>query len=359
VEPHFLYNTLANVQALTEVDPAAANQMTGHLIQYLRSSLPKMRENTSTVGQEIELVRAYLNILKMRMGDRLSFDIECPTDLSGISFPPMMLPSLVENAIKHGLEPQREGGRIDVVVQRLFTAAGDRIRVTVKDTGRGLTDAPMQTGGGVGLSNIRERLIAIYGEGDHGGKLTLESNEPKGVIASIEVPVEIGNAGANGTGSFAARTASAGVLKPAPKGWWGRTRHAVATTHGVWAKVMSVTFITLMIALAVVFGLALAGLYTGMLPVHMGDFHLAGLEGMALGTLGLLVGFGVVALVLVIVVGVLYGLGLLFAGLIVIIPLIVLISAIPALAPFILIGLAVYWFWWRKRDKKRTLTDDL
>ena len=92
VEPHFLYNTLANVQALTEVDPAQANQMTGHLIQYLRSSLPKMRENTSTVGQEIELVRAYLNILKMRMGDRLAFDIDCPADLMSSSFPPMMLP---------------------------------------------------------------------------------------------------------------------------------------------------------------------------------------------------------------------------------------------------------------------------
>lgn len=354
VEPHFLYNTLANVQALTEVDPAAANQMTGHLIQYLRSSLPKMRENTSTVGQEIELVRAYLNILKMRMGDRLAFDIDCPADFAGISFPPMMLPSLVENAIKHGLEPQREGGRIDVVVQRVFMVAGDRIRVMVKDTGRGLTDAPTQAGGGVGLSNIRERLIAIYGDA---GKLTLESNDPKGVIASIEVPIENGNAGANG--AYSAGDAPASVMKPAPKGWWGRTRHAVAATHGVWAKVMSVTFITLMIALAVVFGLALAGLYTGMLPIHMGDLHLAGLEGMALGTVGLLVGFGAVALVLVIVVGVLYGLGLLFAGLIVIIPLIVLISSIPALAPFILIGLAVYWFWWRKRDKKKNITDDL
>ena len=127
----------------------------------------------------------------MRMGDRLTFDIDCPADLASISFPPMMLPSLVENAIKHGLEPQREGGRIDVVVSRLFTATGDRICVAVKDTGRGLTDAPVQAGGGVGLTNIRERLIAIYGE--H-GKLTLESNEPKGVIASIEVPLEAGGA---------------------------------------------------------------------------------------------------------------------------------------------------------------------
>ena len=346
VEPHFLYNTLANVQALTEVDPAQANQMTGHLIQYLRSSLPKMRENTSTVGQELELVRAYLNILKMRMGDRLAFDIDCPADLNGISFPPMMLPSLVENAIKHGLEPQREGGRIDVVVQRMFTAAGERIRVAVKDTGRGLTDAPTQAGGGFGLSNIRERLIAIYGDA---GKLILESNDPKGVVASIEVPVETGNVGASGPSGFSAGVAPAGMVKAAPQGWWGHTRHAVATTHGVWAKVMSVTFITLMIALAVIFGLALAGLYTGMLPMQMGALRLAGVEGMALGTLGLLIGFGAVALALLVVVGLLYGLGLLFAGLVVIIPLVVLISAVPALAPFILIGLAVYWFWWRKR----------
>ena len=359
VEPHFLYNTLANVQALTEVDPAQANQMTGHLIQYLRSSLPKMRENTSTIGQELELVRAYLNILKMRMGDRLAFDIDCPADLNGISFPPMMLPSLVENAIKHGLEPLREGGRIDVVVQRMFTAAGERIRVAVKDTGRGLTDAPTQSGDGVGLSNIRERLIAIYGDA---GKLTLESNDPKGVVASIEVPAETGNAGTRGTdgsSGFSTGVAPAGMVKPVPKGWWGHTRRAVATTHGVWAKVMSVTFITLMIALAVIFGVALAGLYTGLLPIRMGEVGLGGLEGMALGTLALLVGFGAVALALLVVVGVLYGLGLLFAGLVIIIPLIALISAVPALAPFILIGLAVYWFWWRKRGKNKNGAQDL
>ena len=351
VEPHFLYNTLANVQALTEVDPAQANQMTGHLIQYLRSSLPKMRENTSTVGQEIELVRAYLNILKMRMGDRLAFDIDCPADLMSSSFPPMMLPSLVENAIKHGLEPQREGGRIDVVVQSIFTATGGRIRVSVKDTGRGLTDAPTQAGGGVGLSNIRERLIAIYGDA---AKLTLESNDPKGVVASIEIPVETNvaaagsAAGAMGAPGPAASSMSA---KPAPSGWWGRARHAAATTHGVWAKVMSVTFITLMVVLAVVFGLMLAALYSGVLPMQLGDAHLDGIEGKALGTLILIAAFAIVALVLLVVVGVLYGLGLMVAGLLILIPLIVAVSMVPALAPFILIGLAVYWFWWRKREK--------
>jgi len=351
VEPHFLYNTLANVQALTEVDPAQANQMTGHLIQYLRSSLPKMRENTSTIGQEIELVRAYLNILKMRMGERLAFDIDCPADMNSISFPPLMLPSLVENAIKHGLEPQREGGRIDVVVSRVFTAAGDRIRVAVKDTGRGLTDAPVQAGGGVGLSNIRERLIALYGDQ---GKLTLESNEPKGVVATIEIPAEAGGMRGDTIPSAAPAAGVKVAPPPAPKGWWGRTRHAVATTHGVWAKIMSVTFITLMIALAVIFGLALAGLYTGMLPINVGSAKLGGFEGMALGTIGLLVAFGAVALVLAIVVAVLYGLGLFFAGLLIVIPLIVLISVFPALAPFVLIGLAIYWFWWRKRDKTET-----
>ena len=351
VEPHFLYNTLANVQALTEVDPAAANQMTGHLIQYLRSSLPKMRENTSTVGQELELVRAYLNILRMRMGDRLAFDIDCPADLGNIAFPPMMLPSLVENAIKHGLEPLREGGRIDVVVTPVMTAQGQRIRIAVKDSGRGLSDAPTQAGGGLGLTNIRERLIAIYGDA---GKLTLESNEPKGVVASIEVPAETGSIPTGNT-TFAAGAARASTAKPAPKGWWGRTRHAISATHGVWAKVMSVTFITLMITLAVIFGLALAGLYTGMLPVHVGTARIDSIEGMALGTLALLVGFGAVALALVVVVAVLYGLGVLLAGLLVIIPLVVLIGVFPALAPFLLIGLAVYWFWRRKQRKNGEL----
>ncbi len=347
VEPHFLYNTLANVQALTEVDPAQANQMTGHLIQYLRSSLPKMRENTSTVGQEIELVRAYLNILKMRMGARLDFGIDCPADLMTKPFPPMMLPSLVENAIKHGLEPQREGGRIDVIVMPVMTAEGERIRVIVKDTGRGLTDAPVQAGGGVGLSNIRERLIALYGDA---GKLALESNEPKGVIASIEIPAE--PMVLAGTSTFNGKAPGA-VKPPAPKGWWGKTRYAIATTHGVWAKIMSTTFVAMMIGLAVIFGLAIAGLYTGLLPMNIGNSRIDGLEGMALGTLMLVAVFGVVALVLLVVVGVLYGLGLLFAGLLFIIPLIVVIAAFPALAPFIVIGFLVYWFWFRKRRKSK------
>ncbi|MEI8326585.1 MAG: histidine kinase, partial [Betaproteobacteria bacterium] len=151
VEPHFLYNTLANVQALTEVDPPAAHKLVGHLIEYLRAALPKMRESRSTVGQEIERARAYLNILKMRMGERLAFDIQVPEDLLSLPFPPMMLPTLVENAIKHGLEPRREGGRIELLVKRESRDGQDRLLLQVSDTGAGLSEQEVQSGGGVGL----------------------------------------------------------------------------------------------------------------------------------------------------------------------------------------------------------------
>jgi signal transduction histidine kinase len=346
VEPHFLYNTLANVQALTEVDPAAANQMTGHLIQYLRSSLPKMRENTSTIGQEIELVRAYLNILKMRMGARLEFGIDVPVELNGVAFPPLMLPSLVENAIKHGLEPVREGGRIDVAVSR----EGDFIRVAVKDTGRGLTDTPTQAGGGVGLSNIRERLIALYGEQ---GKLTLESNEPKGVIASIVVPTTppaTTFASTNNPSGLAQTARSAAPIQPSSLA--GRTWVAVSKTHSVWTRVMSITFLSLMVIIAVMFGLGIAGIYTGTLPIHLGSTRFEGMEGMALGTVALVIGFGLMTLVALLIVVILYGLGVLFAGLAIFIPIVILISVFPVMAPFFLFALAVYWFWRRQKRKQ-------
>jgi Histidine kinase len=353
VEPHFLYNTLANVQALTEVDPPAANKMVGHLIEYLRAALPKMRETSSTVGQEVELARAYLNILKMRMGTRLDFEISVPDDLSGVPFPPLMLPSLVENAIKHGLEPVREGGRIDVIAEKI----GDRIRVIVKDTGRGLstngtTSANAETGGGVGLANIRERLLALYGET---AKLSLESNEPRGVIAIIEIPadamVRFSATGAAPTKKSGAANATTSAVPP--KGWAGRTLSAVGTTHSVWARAMSFTFIGLMVLLAILFGLALAAMAAGWMPLTIGhtDLNLSGMEGMAIGSVLLLFVFGLLAVVALLVVAIIYGLGVLAAGLLVFIPLVILISVFPAMSPFVLFGLIVYW-WFFKRKKK-------
>ena len=179
VEPHFLYNTLASVQALTEVDPPQANLMTGHLIQYLRNALPKMRESVSTVGQEIELVRAYLNILQMRMGKRLSFEIDVPPELMDAPFPPLMLPSLVENAIKHGLEPLREGGSVRITA----SADGDTLRLSG------------------GRHGPRLRRFAGHGRGPHQYPRAPRSRstatrassrsrrgEPHGVVATIEVP---------------------------------------------------------------------------------------------------------------------------------------------------------------------------
>jgi Histidine kinase len=354
VEPHFLYNTLANVQALTEVDPPAANKMVGHLIEYLRAALPKMRETSSTIGQEVELARAYLNILKMRMGVRLDFAIQVPDELNGVPFPPLMLPSLVENAVKHGLEPVREGGRIDVIAEKV----GERFRIIVKDTGRGLaangtTSANAETGGGVGLANIRERLLALYGET---AKLSLESNEPKGVIATIEIPAEaMMRFSATGAAPSMKPGVNAADNKAKPKGWTGRTLSAVGTTHSVWARAMSFTFIGLMVLLAILFGLALAAMAAGWLPLSIHDtaLPLSGMEGMAVGSVILLFVFGLLALVALLVVAIIYGLGVLAAGLLVFIPLMILISVFPALSPFVLFGLIIYW-WFFKRKKKVT-----
>ena len=345
VEPHFLYNTLANVQALTEVDPPQANKMVGHLIQYLRATLPKMRETTSTVGQEVELVCAYLNILKMRMGERLAFDIAVPAGLESMPFPPLMLPSLVENAIKHGLEPLREGGRIDVIAEKV----GGHIRLVVKDTGRGLTEEPMLAGGGIGLSNIRERLQALFGDS---AKLTLESNTPKGMIATITVP-------AAAIANFARAASVSGnhqleLPKPvdtAPNGFAARTWWVARKTHGVWLRVLTVTLIGAMILLGVILLLGLTSVATGIMPLQFGDIQLAGLEGMALGSLLLVLAFFALALVAVVLTVVIYGLGMLFAGLLVIVPLMILVSLFPVLAPFVLFGLLVWWLIRRTKAK--------
>ncbi len=352
VEPHFLYNTLANVQALNEVDPPAANLMVGHLIQYLRSSLPKMRESTSTVGQELELVRAYLNILQMRMGTRLEFSISAPDDLLPYAFPPMMLPSLVENAIKHGLEPQREGGRIDIVAERMQEGAGQCLRMTVKDTGKGLSDTSPQAGSGLGLSNLRERLAALYGSS---GRFWITSNEPKGAVATIEVPLQSAAAfqaslPENVGGGVPAPSVRQAPVAVGPAKGWGRVWNATSKTHSLWARLLARTFIALVVVLVGVLLASFVGLLTGWLPVQVGDVQLDGFESLAVGSVGLLIGFGASALALAIVLAVVYGLGFLFAALVIFIPAVVLIAVFPFLAPFILMGLGLWWLLTRRRN---------
>ena len=180
VEPHFLFNTLAHVQALQEIDPPQAGVMLERLISYLRAAMPTMRETTSTLGREVEVVRAYLDLLKIRMGDRLNYTINVPAELNNISFPPTMIATLVENAIKHGLEPKREGGTVAIQVRTV----GDQIEVLIADNGLGLGGAQTQ-GSGVGLANTRERLKMLYGDT---GELVVEPNAPTGVRALLRVP---------------------------------------------------------------------------------------------------------------------------------------------------------------------------
>ncbi|HEV3240746.1 MAG TPA: histidine kinase [Casimicrobiaceae bacterium] len=180
VEPHFLFNTLASVQFLAETEPPKASRMLGHLLAYLRAALPQLRSDSTTLGQEVELAQAYLSIMQMRMGQRLSFVIDVAPELAQHRFPPMMLMSMVENAVKHGLEPRAEGGTIRLEARR----RGERLAVAVVDDGRGLRD---KAGNGVGLTNLRERLQALYAAK---ARFTLEEVSPHGARATIEIPFD-------------------------------------------------------------------------------------------------------------------------------------------------------------------------
>jgi LytS/YehU family sensor histidine kinase len=185
VEPHFLFNTLASVEHLIETDPPRASAMQRSLIKYLRAVLPQMRDNAliTNLGREADMVVAYLALLKMRMEERLTIDFEIPDGLRSAAFPPMMLQSMVENAIKHGLEGKPEGGTLKVRAD----VAHSKLRVTVTDDGLGFGAKPSD-GTGLGLMTIRERLKLLHGDQ---GKLTIEPNSPSGVIAIIEVPYQL------------------------------------------------------------------------------------------------------------------------------------------------------------------------
>jgi hypothetical protein len=187
VEPHFLFNTLASIDHLIETDPRRASQMQKNLIALLRASMPTMREASGgaangvrDLGREIAVIRPYLEILKVRMEERLVTRIDVPDGLLSAEFPPMMIQTLVENAIKHGLEPKAEGGELLVKAEIVH----GKLQVTVADTGLGFGRAAT-AGTGVGLANIRERLQLLYG-----GKaaLAVTENEPSGTRVAVTVP---------------------------------------------------------------------------------------------------------------------------------------------------------------------------
>lgn len=179
VEPHFLFNTLANLKYLIRTDGEAAQLMLDHLVGYLQNALPDMRSVSSTVGRELALAGDYLSIMRIRMGERLRFRIDADDAVRALPFPPAMLISLVENAIKHGLESATRPG--DLLISAVVY--GGALRLTVRDNGAGLSDQPGQ---GVGLANIHERLQLLYGER---ASLTVAAPADGGVEATLSVPL--------------------------------------------------------------------------------------------------------------------------------------------------------------------------
>jgi signal transduction histidine kinase len=179
VEPHFLYNTLGSAKYLVRTDPDGAERIIDNLILYLRHSLPRLDDALTTLGEELERVRAYLDIMQIRMGARLRTELAVPDALKAVPFPSMMLQTLVENAIKHGVEPKTGGGTIWIMA----VDKGERVAVTVADDGIGLTT--QTTGSGIGLRNLRERLNLAYGPA---ASFDLAANFPAGVAATITIP---------------------------------------------------------------------------------------------------------------------------------------------------------------------------
>jgi hypothetical protein len=185
IEPHFLFNTLANVKRLYETAPSRGREMLASLIDYLKAALPSMRQAGSTVGREFDLARSFLTILQMRMGERLRFSIRADRGLELAHMPPMVLATLVENAVKHGLSRLPEGGSIEVAARQ----EAEDLVLEVRDDGAGFSAS---AGTGVGLANTRSRLAALYGTR---ASLSLASRSPRGVVAAVRLPLSYAQQG--------------------------------------------------------------------------------------------------------------------------------------------------------------------
>jgi two-component sensor histidine kinase len=186
MEPHFLFNTLANVQSLIDTEPAKAQQVLESFTDYLRATLAQLRGDDSTVANELALAEAYLQLMATRMADRLHFSIDADTPARSARVPPLLLQPLVENAVHHGLEPKLEGGHISINVR----VHERRLTIEVHDNGLGLSAPPRRrgpAGAGVALANLRERLLSRYG----GGAFFTLSDASPGTLARITLPLEL------------------------------------------------------------------------------------------------------------------------------------------------------------------------
>ena len=196
IEPHFLFNTLANVQSLIGKSPDKATLMLGNFIAYLRQSLSASRNLEGTLQQEIDLIKNYLDLIKIRMGDRLQYQLDIDQSLTSQALAPMLLQPIVENAIKHGLEPKVQGGTLRISVKKAIGS----MQITIADDGLGFGQQP---GSGVGLSNLRERLQVMYdgkasmniidlsAGAQHGAQASMQENTGSGTRVELLIPLNV------------------------------------------------------------------------------------------------------------------------------------------------------------------------
>jgi signal transduction histidine kinase len=181
LEPHMLFNTLANLRALIASDPARAQGMLDHMIDYLRATLDASRSATHSLQAEFDRLRDYLELMAIRMGPRLRYELLLPRELAPLRVPALLLQPLVENSIKHGLEPKVDGGHVLVSAAR----DGDRLVLQVQDTGLG--EGGAAPGAGFGLGQVRERLAAVYGDR---GQVEFDAVPGSGATATVRVPIQ-------------------------------------------------------------------------------------------------------------------------------------------------------------------------